>query len=181
MNVIKWFFMSKYKKLLYHIECASENKQRLHLRNGTILDFTEDKAILKEYEELGTPNQIRAKLAFLNTYERADSDGRLVLILDKDGRCKELGGLHIDEIRATFDRRKIGWISVAERLPEKSTYDWVLVQVKMDPEGYYGVPHVAELRNGKWFGMGYLDDMPLEESCGIIVTHWMPLPVVPES
>ena len=54
---------------------------------------------LKEYEEIGTPNEIRAKLCFLTTYKRAESDGRLVLILDKDGYCEELGGLHIDEIK----------------------------------------------------------------------------------
>ena len=54
---------------------------------------------LKEYEEIGTPNEIRAKLCFLITYKRADSDGRFMLILDKNGYCEELGGLHIDEIR----------------------------------------------------------------------------------
>lgn len=104
MNMIKWFFMSKYKKLLYRIECAYENKERLFLRNGVVLDFSEDKDLLADYETIGTPAQIRAKLAFLNTYERANSDGRLVLILDKDGCCKELNGLHIDEIRTVIDR-----------------------------------------------------------------------------
>lgn len=99
MTRIKWFFMSKYKRLLYNIECAFDNKQRLHLKNGIVLDFTYDEAKLKDYEEIGTPNEIRAKLCFLTTYKRAESDGRLVLILDKDGCCEELGGLHIDEIR----------------------------------------------------------------------------------
>ena len=42
MNKIRWFFMSKYKKLLYSIECAESNGQRLHLPNGIILDFTSD-------------------------------------------------------------------------------------------------------------------------------------------
>lgn len=77
MTKIKWFLMSKYKRLLYNIECAHDNKQRLHLKNGIILDFTKDKATLRDYEE------IRAKLRFLTTYKRADSDGRLILILDK--------------------------------------------------------------------------------------------------
>lgn len=99
MNRIKWFFMSKHKKLLYNIECAYANKQRLHLKNGIVLDFTEDKAKLKDYEEIGTPSQIRAKLCFLDTYKREESDNRLILILDKNGYCEELGGLHIDEIR----------------------------------------------------------------------------------
>ena len=39
MNLIKWFFTSKYKKLLYQIEVARSNQQRLHLPNGVILDF----------------------------------------------------------------------------------------------------------------------------------------------
>ena len=42
MNKIRWFFMSKYKKLLYEIETAKANKQRLVLKNGTVLDFTVD-------------------------------------------------------------------------------------------------------------------------------------------
>ena len=65
---------------------------------GTTKEYMDDMEKLKEYEELGTPNEIRAELAFLNAYRRADSDGRLILILDKDGYCEELG-LHIDEIR----------------------------------------------------------------------------------
>ena len=49
MNRLKWFFMSKYKKLLYAIKCAKSNEQRLHLENGIVLDFTEDKEnLLKE-------------------------------------------------------------------------------------------------------------------------------------
>ena len=99
MNRIKWFFMSKYKKLMYQIECAEANKQKLHLRNGVVLDFTEDRAKLKDYEEIGTPESIRADYCFLTTYRRADADGRLILILDKNGCCEELGGLHIDTIR----------------------------------------------------------------------------------
>jgi hypothetical protein len=43
MKPIKWFFMSKYKKLLYQIECAKANGQRLHLSNGIVLDFTTEK------------------------------------------------------------------------------------------------------------------------------------------
>lgn len=49
MNRFKWFFMSKYKKLLYAILCAKANEQRLYLENGVTLDFTEDKEnLLKE-------------------------------------------------------------------------------------------------------------------------------------
>lgn len=66
------------------------------------------------------------------------------------------------------------WIDVLERLPEKPTYDWVLVKCQMVPEGHFGVPHIAELRNGVWYSDGI--DTPLEETCGVKVTHWMPLP-----
>lgn len=39
MNLIKWFFTSKYKKPLYQIEVARNNQQRLYLSNGVTLDF----------------------------------------------------------------------------------------------------------------------------------------------
>lgn len=42
MNKIKWLFMSGREKLLYQIETAKANKQRLHLSNDIILDFTEN-------------------------------------------------------------------------------------------------------------------------------------------
>ena len=49
MHRLKWFFMSRYKKLLYAIKCAKSNEQRLHLENGIVLDFTEEKEnLLKE-------------------------------------------------------------------------------------------------------------------------------------
>jgi hypothetical protein len=72
------------------------------------------------------------------------------------------------------------WISVKERLPQKPTFDWVLVQTKMIPEGWYGVPHIAELRGGVWFAQ-CLDDKPMENELSIEVTHWMPIPEPPES
>ena len=46
MNSIKWFFMSKYKKLMYRVECAKANKQRLHLECGLVLNF--EKMIIEE-------------------------------------------------------------------------------------------------------------------------------------
>lgn len=69
------------------------------------------------------------------------------------------------------------WISVKDRLPEKSKYDWVLVQIKMIPEGWYGLPHIAELRNGVWFAQCV--DNPMEKELSVEVTHWMPLPEPP--
>lgn len=74
-------------------------------------------------------------------------------------------------------KRKSRWIKVADRLPDPNEYDWVLVNVKFDEDGTYGVPHVAEYRNGEWWG--YFDDVPLTE-LGETVTHWMPLPEYPE-
>ena len=73
-------------------------------------------------------------------------------------------------------RKQSEWISVEERLPDKKEYDWVLVNVLLTSENYYGVPQIAELRNGKWWGY---DDFPLSE-VGCKVTHWMPLPEVPK-
>ena len=70
------------------------------------------------------------------------------------------------------------WISVEERLPEYPEHDWVLVQIKLIPEGWYGVPHIAELRRGVWFSSSC--DGPLEETCGVKVTHWQELPAKPE-
>lgn len=42
MPMIKWLFMSKYKRLLYQIKIAKSNRQRLYLPNGIILDFTKE-------------------------------------------------------------------------------------------------------------------------------------------
>jgi hypothetical protein len=71
------------------------------------------------------------------------------------------------------------WISVDERLPEKPGYDWVLVATKMVPEGWYGVPHIAELRSGVWYD-NHLE-VPFEEELSIKVTHWTPMPPNPTS
>lgn len=76
-----------------------------------------------------------------------------------------------------FHKRKSRWVKVEDRLPTPDEYDWVLVNVKFDEDGTYGVPHIAEYRNGEWWG--YFDDVPLTE-LGETVTHWMPLPEYPE-
>ena len=52
MNRLKWFFMSKYKKLLYAIKCAKSNEQRLHLENGVTLDFTKKPRLKWHIEEI---------------------------------------------------------------------------------------------------------------------------------
>ena len=72
------------------------------------------------------------------------------------------------------------WISVKDRLPEKTEHDWVLVQLKLVPEDAYGVPCVAELRNGEWYDAdGCLIGTDPEGGC-VIATHWMPLPQPPK-
>jgi hypothetical protein len=50
MNKFKWFFMSRYKKLLYAILCAKANEQRLYLENGVTLDFTVPYGTVKVYK-----------------------------------------------------------------------------------------------------------------------------------
>lgn len=68
------------------------------------------------------------------------------------------------------------WISVDDHLPDKDKYDWVLVQTWIDDvKGYFGVPHVAELRDGKWYDTHSLT-RDMESAYMIKVTHWMPLP-----
>lgn len=70
------------------------------------------------------------------------------------------------------------WISVKEQLPTRDKgYDWVLVISKMNPENYFSVPAVAELRSGVWYFRD--EDKPAEDTLAIKVTHWMELPKPP--
>lgn len=70
------------------------------------------------------------------------------------------------------------WISVEDRLPSHE-YDWVLVSVVdwKNPKLRF-VPHVAELRKGKWASQED-DNGDLEKWFHVRVTHWMPLPDPP--
>ena len=70
------------------------------------------------------------------------------------------------------------WVPVSERLPEKPQYDWVLVRITLSPDGFVGLPHIAELRLGKWFSTEY--DLPIEQILQGTVTHWKPLPEPPK-
>jgi len=71
------------------------------------------------------------------------------------------------------------WISIKDKLPTRENgYDWVLVIAKMNPENYFGVPAVAELRSGVWYFRD--EDKPAEDALGIKVTHWMGLPKPPK-
>lgn len=67
------------------------------------------------------------------------------------------------------------WIDVNDRLPEHPEHDWVLCKVMLMPEGFYGVPQIAELRrDGKWHARDM--DTPYEETVSAKITHWMPIP-----
>lgn len=76
------------------------------------------------------------------------------------------------------------WISVDDHLPDKDKYDWVLVQTWIcedfldDVMEYFGTPHIAELRDGKWYDTEA--DVDMESAYMIKVTHWMPLPPFPK-
>lgn len=74
--------------------------------------------------------------------------------------------------------KSICWNSVEAGLPLKPEHDWVLVKTRLIPEGFYGVPHVAELRDGVW----YCDccDGPMEEGLGLKVTHWADMTMIPD-
>jgi hypothetical protein len=74
----------------------------------------------------------------------------------------------------------MNWIKVEDELPDRNLYDWVLVIAKMVPEGWHGVPAVAELRGDNiWYFRD--EDLPAEETLGIKVTHWMTLPESPKN
>ena len=70
------------------------------------------------------------------------------------------------------------WIPIEDGPPKSEEYDWVLVNVRLNEDGSYGVPMVAEYRNDVWWEQ--FSDVPLEEM-NITVTHWMPLPVSPKN
>ena len=70
-----------------------------------------------------------------------------------------------------------GWRDVNTELPDASKYDWVLVQCIMIPEGYCGVPHIAEFRRGHWYN-NFIDE-PFEKHLSVKVIAWMPLPAPP--
>ena len=71
------------------------------------------------------------------------------------------------------------WISVKDRLPDNKEHDWVLAQVVED-NGFMHIPKVMEYRQQRndWFEetYGWLS----EHNGAFTVTHWMPLPPVPE-
>ena len=89
MNRLKWFFISGRKKLLYQIECAKANKQRLCLSNGILLDFTEERMTFADFlasNELPPIHTVvEPPIPFNKTYEIIEyvfgDDGEWVKIL----------------------------------------------------------------------------------------------------
>ena len=69
------------------------------------------------------------------------------------------------------------WVSVKDDLPDPEEYDWVLVNVMFNEDGSYGVPQVAEYRNGLWWPRD--GEFPISE-LHCTVTHWQPLPEHPK-
>lgn len=127
---------------------------------------------------------------------------------DCQSECKDNQALPCDHIlfacTALKYSRKINeagyapakWIDVNDRLPEESTNTPVnIVWKNTDPEPYYedikNKPFVgtAYYFNGKWWWFspvcedylaeyGRSDADEVEE--GIVITHWMPIPYLPE-
>lgn len=85
--------------------------------------------------------------------------------------CTEVAD-HMEEL---YNKTKWHPINGPEDLPPEDQYDWVLVRTKMIPEDRYGIPHIAELRRGKWWAAD-CEEGPMEERLGLKVIDWMPLP-----
>ena len=131
-----------------HVDCAIE---RLNMLHTEVLDYTDYSLLMDAAMGAGS-------------------------LIDEIARLKAEHEAVEAWNRRTQPKRE-AWVSVEEMLPGKPEYDWVLVQVWLVPEGYFGVPHIAELRRGVWYSDCY--DIPLEEGAGVKVTHWMPLPAPP--
>lgn len=127
---------------------------------------------LREIELVEKSRQVKA--------EFVDSFGRPHQLSELMKETIEAMSFLLNSVSTLASLVNSNWIPVERKLPDPSKYDWVLVQVKLVPEGQYSIPHVAELRGGIWYGMGYPENFPLEDGCGIKVTHWMPLPAYPK-
>lgn len=85
------------------------------------------------------------------------------------GHFKEVHGKNLElAISALTQQLNNGWIPVFERLPKKTEFDWVLVQISETD-----LPHVAEHRDDGW----HKDDESysrFEDWTEVIA--WQPLP-----
>lgn len=90
---------------------------------------------------------------------------------------------------AEWQSRQYPWISVKERLPEKTKYDWVLVIIRDKRDGFIGLPQIGELRSDGFWHTRESDDFNTEQfrreygttdALGVFlhqeVLAWMPIP-----
>lgn len=90
---------------------------------------------------------------------------------------------------AEWQSKQSPWISVKERLPEKTKYDWVLVIIRDKRDGFIGLPQIGELRSDGFWHTRESDDFNTEQfrreygttdALGVFlhqeVLAWMPIP-----
>lgn len=90
---------------------------------------------------------------------------------------------------AEWQSKQSPWISVNERLPEKTKYDWVLVIIRDKRDGFIGLPQIGELRSDGFWHTRESDDFNTEQfrreygttdALGVFlhqeVLAWMPIP-----
>ena len=77
----------------------------------------------------------------------------------------------------------MNWIKVEDQLPE--TYIPVLTTGKFrdnDPDSSYTVPSVCRrTEDGTWMSDECFDSEDYEKEFSITITHWMPLPKLPNN
>ena len=70
----------------------------------------------------------------------------------------------------------IKWNYISEvGVPPKGEYDWVLVKTDFDGKGC--LPHIAELRDGKWWSTS-IEIGPLEEVLDCKVIAWADMQLI---
>lgn len=90
---------------------------------------------------------------------------------------------------AEWQSKQSPWISVKERLPEKTKYDWVLVIIRDKRDGFIGLPQIRELRSDGFWHTRESDDFNTEQfrreygttdALGVFlhqeVLAWLPIP-----
>ena len=90
---------------------------------------------------------------------------------------------------AQWQSKQSPWISVKERLPEKTKYDWVLVIIRDKRDDFIGLPQIGELRSDGFWHTRESDDFNTEQfrreygttdALGVFlhqeVLAWLPIP-----
>lgn len=106
---------------------------------------------------------------------RTIGDGKMIFIY----KMRELLGLEnapfAETSNNTFSgRAKWNYISKVGN-PPKEKYDWVLIKTDFDNGSC--LPHIAELRDGKWFATD-IDCGPIEEVLGCNVIAWADMQLI---